>query len=203
MNQVVILVGQQGRHKPIPACAHGAARRIYVEYGFSSLTMRRVAAELDWTPTALYRYYGDRDALLAALRTELFREFAHALRAAGDAAESAEAPLAITRATFAFASEHIEGYKLMFAIRQPPPSNYPELRQARKDAFNVVVNNMARAVDAGLLVSDARDIGHRTWLACQGMITLYAANQLTEGRDFDNLKPQVERMLFPELVTAD
>ena len=44
-----------------------AAMRTVVEGGFEALSINKLAAEVDYTPGALYRYFGSKDALLSKL----------------------------------------------------------------------------------------------------------------------------------------
>src|SRR5688500_5172141 len=64
-----------------------AARRRLAIDG-PGLTLRAVARDLEMVPSALYRYFDGRDALLTALITEAYDE----LGAAAEAAEAAEDP---------------------------------------------------------------------------------------------------------------
>src|SRR5215216_1021374 len=54
------------------------------EAGAGSLSLRAIAREMGVTAPALYRYYKDRDALVAALLIDAFHSFSHALEAARD-----------------------------------------------------------------------------------------------------------------------
>ena len=83
--------------------------------------MRQLAAELGVSPMTPYRYFEDKDAILAAVRARAFNRHAEALEAAcaatGD--DPIERANAVGEAYVDFALDHPEAYKLMFDISQP------------------------------------------------------------------------------------
>src|SRR5690349_24858102 len=97
-----------------------AAERLFAEKGPDAVTMRQLAAELGVSPMTPYRYFQDKEDILAAVRANAFNRFAEALEAAratpGDAgARSA----AVGEAYVTFALENPHSYKLMFDLNQP------------------------------------------------------------------------------------
>ena len=55
-----------------------AALRCFGRQGYRATSMRAIASELGWSAPALYRYYENKEALIAAVRAEGFRELADA-----------------------------------------------------------------------------------------------------------------------------
>ncbi len=51
-----------------------AAKHLFAEQGVAHVTMRRVAADVGVSPTALYMHFADKDALLAAIAQDTFAE---------------------------------------------------------------------------------------------------------------------------------
>jgi len=51
------------------------ALRIVYKKGLSGLTIQSLAHELDWAQGALYRYFSNKDALLAAMETRVLKTF--------------------------------------------------------------------------------------------------------------------------------
>ncbi|WP_296598489.1 TetR/AcrR family transcriptional regulator, partial [Phenylobacterium sp.] len=94
-----------------------AAERLFAEKGPDAVTMRQLAAELGVSPMTPYRYFQDKDDILAAVRTNGFNQFAEALEAARGNAKSARAKAAaVGDAYVRFAFEHPHTYKLMFDL---------------------------------------------------------------------------------------
>ncbi|MGZ6016095.1 MAG: TetR/AcrR family transcriptional regulator, partial [Phenylobacterium sp.] len=68
-----------------------AAERLFAERGPDAVTMRQLAAELGVSPMTPYRYFEDKDDILAAVRANGFTRFAIALETARDGASGARA----------------------------------------------------------------------------------------------------------------
>ncbi|MFO7693901.1 MAG: TetR/AcrR family transcriptional regulator [Vicinamibacterales bacterium] len=53
-----------------------AASRLFVEEGFERVTMRRIAAQIEYSPTTIYLHFKDKDELLRAVCDETFSQLA-------------------------------------------------------------------------------------------------------------------------------
>ena len=93
-----------------------AATRIFLEEGVAHATMRRIAAAVGVSATALYVYFPDKDAILRAIAEATFAELLQALEASkhgpGAAAERFRAGL---HAYVAFGLRHADAYRLTFS----------------------------------------------------------------------------------------
>src|SRR5690349_13051795 len=97
-----------------------AAEKLFAEKGPDAVTMRQLASELGVSPMTPYRYFEDKDDILAAVRANGFNRFADALEAARASAKSPRAiGAAVGEAYVTFAFEHPHTYKLMFDLNQP------------------------------------------------------------------------------------
>ena len=56
-----------------------AAERLFAERGPDAVTMRQLASELGVSPMTPYRYFEDKEDILAAVRANGFTRFAEAL----------------------------------------------------------------------------------------------------------------------------
>src|SRR3954468_15270471 len=84
-----------------------AAERLFAEKGPDAVTMRQLSAELGVSPMTPYRYFEDKDDILAAVRTSGFTRFAEALEAARAAApDMGSRGEAVGEAYVRFAMEH-------------------------------------------------------------------------------------------------
>src|ERR1041385_5720893 len=96
-----------------------AALEIFAEKGVEGLTLRDVAARLGVSPMTPYRYFKDKDAILAAARTRAFNDFAQSLEDAAKRGKDAMAKSnAAGKAYQDFAFKHAEAYRLMFMVAQ-------------------------------------------------------------------------------------
>ena len=160
-----------------------AAERLFAEKGPDAVTMRQLAAELGVSPMTPYRYFQDKDDILAAVRTNGFNQFAAALEKARDSAKSARAKAAaVGDAYVRFAFDHPHTYKLMFDLNQPiGDSGYPELEEAGRRAHETQTAWVKDQIAAGEMGGDPEQIGAMFWAATHGVVVLEMAGKLPAG----------------------
>lgn len=166
-----------------------AARRVFARHGAAGLTMRALAAELGVSPMTPYRYFPDKDAILAAVRARAFDRFAEVLEAGFEKPGSAEERgrgVADAYVRFAFAEP--DSYRLMFDLAQPGEADYPELVRASTRARKMMTAHVRAMVDEGRLEGDPGVIGHVFWAALHGAVVLELAGKLGAECDFDRLR---------------
>jgi AcrR family transcriptional regulator len=159
-----------------------AAEKLFAERGPDAVTMRQLAAELGVSPMTPYRYFVDKDDILATIRTNGFNRFAEALEKARDRAEGASAKgKAVGEAYVTFALEHPHAYKLMFDLNQPHIEKYPELVTAGRRAHETMTGYVEDALSEGLMSGDAEQIGLMFWASVHGAVVLELAGMLPPG----------------------
>jgi AcrR family transcriptional regulator len=159
-----------------------AAERLFAERGPDAVTMRQLAAELGVSPMTPYRYFEDKEDILAAVRANGFNRFADALEAARASAGSARAKgAAVGEAYLDFAFEHPHTYKLMFDLNQPNETDYPELVAAGARARRTMSGYVDDQVSAGFMAGDPEKIGLMFWAATHGAVVLELAGKLPPG----------------------
>ena len=177
--------------------ATDAAMGLFAESGYRAVTMRALASALEVSPMTPYRYVESKEALFALVRGEAFRRFGDRLEAALPGRGDALARLArLKRAYFAFAVEQPDAYRVMFELRQPDTTGYPELAAESRRAFRALSRTVAEAVAGGLLTGDPLTIAHLLWAGAHGLVSLHLAGQLVSGRSFAQLAA-VEHDLLP------
>lgn len=179
-----------------------AAERLFSERGPDAVTMRQLASELGVSPMTPYRYFKDKDDILAAVRAGAFDRFAEALETAfaeGGDARARGARVAEAYLDFAFA--HPQTYKLMFDLHQPNELNYPDLRRAAERARRTMSGYVGGLIEAGVLAGDPEEIGAMFWAATHGVVLLALAGKLDPGTDprklASNLSHALSRGLRP------
>jgi AcrR family transcriptional regulator len=158
------------------------AERLFAEQGPEAVTMRQLAAELGVSPMTPYRYFRDKDDILAAVRTNGFNRFAQALETARDSVSGVRAKgAAVGDAYLAFAFEHPHTYKLMFDLNQPLDDGDAELMTAGRRANATMSAWVKDLIAAGEMTGDAEEIGAMFWAATHGVIVLEMAGKLPPG----------------------
>src|SRR4051812_28565219 len=96
-----------------------AARGLFAAEGYDAVTMRKIAEKIEYSATAIYQHFADKDALVAELCRHDFRSFAaHFARAAVEP-DPVLRLCASGRAYFDFAVEYPQHYRLMFMAARP------------------------------------------------------------------------------------
>ena len=52
-----------------------AAKKLFVKEGFDNVSMRMIAARIEYSPAAIYRYFANKREILSALREEGFARY--------------------------------------------------------------------------------------------------------------------------------
>ena len=95
-----------------------AAKRLFIEEGFANATMRRIAAEVGVSPTALYLHFADKEAILQAIADDYFSELLVVLKnSQADEDASLTRLRRGLRAYVRFGLERIDEYRLTFQTR--------------------------------------------------------------------------------------
>jgi AcrR family transcriptional regulator len=131
------------------------AVRVIAEVGPAAFTLREVARRAGVSHNAPYRHFRDKDALLATVAAQGFRELTRAMREAGE--RPSKVPLnALEKlkqsglAYVAFAVRRPEHFTVMFDA-PVVTSKDPEYAQAPQEAFNTLVNYIRNCQEEGQL----------------------------------------------------
>jgi AcrR family transcriptional regulator len=159
-----------------------AAEHMFAERGPEAVTIRELAAAVGVSPMTPYRYFRDKDAILAAVRARAFDRHADTLEAAFAAyADNPVArPAALAQAYIQFALDHPEAYKLMFDVHQPSAGDYPDLVRAGERSRRTMSLQMETADGANAARSraEADFIAHMYWAALHGPLMLHMSGML-------------------------
>jgi AcrR family transcriptional regulator len=166
-----------------------AAERLFAEHGAEAVTMRQLAAELGVSPMTPYRYFKDKDAILAAVRARGFDRHADALETAWRESREDRSGRgdAVRDAYVRFAFDNPQAYKLMFDITQPSEGGYPDLVRAASRSRATMTLHLEEEAAAGRLAADPKVIGHMYWAALHGPIMLAFFGMLAPGCDAPTL----------------
>lgn len=174
-----------------------AAERLFAEHGPDGVTMRQLASELGVSPMTPYRYFKDKEAILAAVRTNGFTRFAQALEAAYDSDSDPMArSLAVGEAYVKFALEEPAAYRLMFDLMQSHEGDYPDLVAAEARARLTLTRHIQGLIDAGVLKGDPLMIAHMFWAALHGTLVLQLSGKLTHEIDPSDLRRHISAAMM-------
>ena len=165
-----------------------AAEQLIRLDGSAQFSMRELADAVGCSPMLPYRYFKDRDEIIASVRANGFAKFADALEAPmhnpGDPARRSHQ---VGEAYVAFAFANPDLYRLMFDAARAEPGRYPQLDAASARARKTMTSHVKALVKNGLLHGEPSVIGHVFWASLHGLIMLELAGQLDPKPGFHRL----------------
>ncbi|MGB8601259.1 MAG: TetR/AcrR family transcriptional regulator [Rhizomicrobium sp.] len=164
------------------------ASRLFAEKGAAGITMRELAAALKVSAMTPYRYFHDKDEILAELRAQAFERFITAInQARSDSNDLLQNAFAMRDAYVRFALADPGSYRLMFDLTQPEIEKYPALQSAITQANIVLSGHIHDLVNAGYLKGDPEIIGRTLWALTHGIVCLELAGKLAPEMPVERL----------------
>jgi AcrR family transcriptional regulator len=174
-----------------------AAARLYARGGLAKITMRDLAEATGRSPMGLYRYFKDREEIVAWLRTDAFTRFADALEKAFASGSDAFARArAVGNAYLEFALKNPDAYRLMFDMSQPDDARYPALVEAATRANKTVTRHVIDLVRESVVQGDPETVGRALWATAHGVIVLYLAGRLPTEENVRDFYRDTMRIAF-------
>ncbi|MGW4569244.1 TetR/AcrR family transcriptional regulator [Streptomyces sp. NPDC004561] len=164
--------GGSYHHGDLRSACVRAALELLEEDGSAALSLRAVARRAGVSPTAPYRHYSDRDALLSAVAAEGYRELAGTLAAAHPSPATADELAAVAVAYVRFALEHPALFRVMFAEPCDPNS---EERVSATAAISEYVRTIVRTAFPGV---DPDALSTTVWALVHGLAFLHLDGKL-------------------------
>lgn len=158
-----------------------AAREMFVEVGYEATTMRAIAERIEYTPTAIYHHFRNKEALLAELCAIDFRTLAAAFQKIGRIEDPIVRLRRSGQAYVQFGLAHPEQYQLMFMTRKPAEiidglhSSDPS-----EDAYTFLRKTCADVIATGRLRPEYRnadELALMAWSSLHGFLALRIVKQ--------------------------
>lgn len=147
-----------------------AARAIFVRDGYRSLSMRKLAAGIGYSPGSIYLYFRNKEDLFRSLVEESFSRLAESLeRLAG---EPREDPVALLKRGLSLYVDwgcgHPNDYQIAFLLPDPGSGPYRTHR-----AFDVLRSMVADCLPAGKTRNERVETASQAiWSAVHGITSL-------------------------------
>jgi AcrR family transcriptional regulator len=165
--------GDSYHHGDLRTACLRAAIDLLEENGSAGLSLRAVARRAGVSPTAPYRHYADRDALVSAVAAEGYRELAITLAAAHPSPSTPDDLAAVAAAYVRFALDHPAMFRAMFAERCDPRSDE---RVAATAAITEYVTTLVR--HAFPAADDPAALSTAVWALVHGLAFLHLDGKL-------------------------
>ncbi|HKJ40052.1 MAG TPA: TetR/AcrR family transcriptional regulator [Anaerolineales bacterium] len=158
-----------------------AGVKILAKEGVSGLSLRKVAKQAGVSHAAPYSHFADKQALIAAISTEGFRQLYKQIASVREAHQDPSALLLETaRAYIQFAMNEPDRFKLMFSSVIEKEKDYPEFVTVSQENFQQLVEVVEVCQRAGLLKSGSPDLmAISVWSSVHGMIMLVLEEQVS------------------------
>jgi AcrR family transcriptional regulator len=167
------------------------AETLFAAHGPDAVTMREMADAMGVSSMTPYRYFKDKDAILAAVRMRAFTRFAEAMESA-----RAHPQPRSGNAYLDFALANPASYRLMFDVSQPTFAEYPDLVTAMDRARLTMSDGLRDLAAQGRFKGDVELAGYVFWSSMHGAVMLELAG-LLDGCKLDArkiAKPAIEAL---------
>jgi AcrR family transcriptional regulator len=197
---------QDRERQAVTASILNAARDLFVAEGYQSVSIRKIAERIEYSPAAIYSYFPSKDDIFLALAEEGFHRLDEKVRAAGSGASTA---LELVRerwwAFYEFSQEQPAYFQLMFVDR-----SVPRITQ-QWDGFELLqrilgeaVATIQRAIDEGGFphTINPNSAMHMLWASLVGPAVVGIRHRLASGEDYDALARDVLNATIAGLQAA-
>lgn len=179
-----------------------AARELFVTEGYEGVSMRRVAEKIEYSPTAIYVYFADKNELFHELTRQDFARLQQVMQNAEMPADPIERLRQIGRNYVQFGMRYPNHYVFMFMT--PHPAHEPDdedreiMGNPEMDAYALLKSVVQDAINAGRFreeVEDAELVSQTLWASVHGVISLNIAKCKDPWVEWRPLADRAEMML--------
>ncbi len=165
-----------------------AARELFAIHGYEGVSMRKIAERIEYSPTAIYLHFADKETLFRELCMQDFRLLSTEFSALANVADPMQRLFGIGEAYVRFGTSHPFHYRLMFMT--PPPvakcdeSPYDKDGKGNPetDAYAMLRWTVEEAIKAGAFrpeYTDAELLAQTLWAVVHGVTSM----QISLGND--------------------
>lgn len=153
-----------------------AARALIAKEGYESVSIRKIADRIEYSPGSIYLYFHDKREILEQICIETFARLDRKMEAiAGDHGNPIEALRRGLRLYALFGLENPDHYVITFMQRNHEAIS-PDHGQPGLHSFECLRNVVQSAVDAGLTRSqDTEAMAQSLWAGVHGVVSLLIA----------------------------
>jgi AcrR family transcriptional regulator len=155
------------------------AAQLFFEMGHDGFNMRELAKRAGVSAMTPYRYFKDKDEILASVRAHAFGRLADRLEAA-HATPGVEKSIALTQAYVQFAQQEQLYYRLIFDLSRLRIET-PKLELQERRVRGAFTKHACLLVDQEILNGDPAVIGQVLWSALHGVMALNLAGQMSDA----------------------
>ncbi|WP_239057160.1 TetR/AcrR family transcriptional regulator [Desulfovibrio sp. JC010] len=172
-----------------------AARELFVKDGFDNVSMRKIAAKINYSPAALYRYFKNKEELLLTLKQEGMEKFGGMQSHLTDIEDPFLRLREGGRIYLDFACAEPEYYELLFNRRAPSFCDPEKWIGKPHRNFMNFKETVRQCIETGVLGDVQVDIAVASlWSSVHGLACLVSTGKLQNSLpeiDMDTVFDQV------------
>lgn len=179
-----------------------AARELFATEGYEGVSMRKVAEKIEYSPTAIYVHFADKNELFRELCHQDYARLAEVFQGAVISIDPVQRLIQIGRVYAEFGIRYPNHYKFMFMTSHPgmePDEDDREIMgNPEQDAYAFLKGAVQLAIEAGCFreeYTDAEIISQTLWAGIHGVISLQIAKCEDAWVEWRPVQDRVEMML--------
>ena len=179
-----------------------AARELFVTEGYEGVSMRKVAEKIEYSPTAIYVHFADKEELFRELCHRDYAALAEVFQSSMISTDPIERLKQIGAIYIDFGTRYPNHYKFMFMTSHPlhelDEADREMMGNPEMDAYAFLKWAVQQALDAGCFrqeLTDADLISQTLWASVHGVISLQIAKGSDCWVDWRPMRDRAEMML--------
>lgn len=185
---------QDRERQAVTASILNVARDLFIAEGYQSVSIRKIAERIEYSPAAIYSYFASKDDIFLALAAEGFHRLDEKVQAAMKTDDPLDNVRACWWAFYEFSQEQPAYFELMFVDRSVPRitqqwEGFEFLQQMLTNAVSAI----QKAIDAGAFPKTLSPNAamHMLWASLIGPGVVGIRHRLSSGEDYDALARDV------------
>ena len=155
-----------------------AARELFSKEGVGNVSMRRIAARVNYSPALIYRYVKNKEELLDLLRTEGYQILLNRMARVDTAKEPIDHLTDLAVEYVKFGVDYWEYYDLMFHMPIQVDEDGTVPVKGYEAVLGMIRTAVARAIEAGHFKGAAPDTAmFMCWAQAHGLLSLHISGR--------------------------
>lgn len=178
-----------------------AAKKLFVQQGYESTSIRKIAQEIGFSPTTIYLYYKDKNDLIYALHQVGFTMMRDRFMPLGVVEDPFERLKAVGKNYIEFALDNPEYYEVMFMMKEPmdflDQQCGSEQWQEGERVLEFLKMTIAQCQQLGYFKGmTVEAVTMQAWAAVHGLVTLHVTQHLEKIIDVVGFQEGVKDMMY-------
>ncbi|MEJ5055951.1 TetR/AcrR family transcriptional regulator [Sphingobacterium sp. MYb382] len=172
-----------------------AAKKLFVQQGYEATSIRKIAKEIEFSPTTIYIYYKDKNDIIYALHQEGFNMLREKFSTLMLVENPFERLKAIGKTYIEFGRTNPEFYEVMFMMKEPMDfignSCMDDKWEDGEKVFGILEQTITECQTKGYFTNlPVKLVALQAWTAVHGIVSLYISQHLfklneTLGLNYD------------------